>query len=396
MQFSRRGKYLLVTQCRLLNVTVSPHSGLPSLQEQSATDRFVMRDKTGKIASKRAIQSGGSAAHYNSERKVAEELISDFASPPPPRSKAEREASSHRPEATSYRYSARLLSGKLRASSCVHPVNPENLQNLAIGIQKSPYDRLVSQLTTMSQVKKSMQELYTRRNEPSNSNAKPPPPASINKPNSPSDQGLTLNQLDITHECSEHEGLLEESAIFSGPAVELFTEDAPFQEHLFKPKNMAITFAKPRKLFRVKSMQQKLQQHTYFEEKTAKNRGKTPREHTAAKRQSESSYNMKHRLALNKENAGSEEGVFGTQNHFSAAASCVVRSQERRKLRLKTAAPASYSRAAERNRYGNGSTRKVQVYLIKTTRPLEDILPELNSSEICCQENGRAMDPYGE
>lgn len=306
--------------------------------------------------------------------------------------------------------SGRLLSGKLQgsSSSCIHPFHPESLQDLSIGVQKSPYDKLVSNLAAMAQTKKAIQDLYTTTTNESLSSKRLSASArkeqkAVSTSNQTSsneekcsNKGLSLNKLDITQERSEHDELLGESAIFCGPTVELkLTEEVndtslkkPFQDSLFKASNVAITFAKPRKLFRVKSVQRKMRQHTYSDDKCTKNKSKTG---AALKREeSRSLYNAKHRLALNKENRGGEEGVFGTQAHPE---SCAVRSQERMRLRLRT---ATCSRHRERSNNSSSGGRKVQVYLIKTSRPLEDILPQLNSTEIYLQQSGAVVDLYGE
>lgn len=325
--------------------------------------------------------------------------------------------------------SGRLRSGKLRSnSSCIPSIHPEELQGLAIGVERSPYDKLVSNLAAMANAKKSMQDLYNSTTEYSKrfsarQGKNSPTPTSDLTNSSEADyaaldpsEGLTLNHLDIMQECSEHDELLAESAIFCGPAVDLrLTEmndsslNTPFQESLFKPSNMAITFTKPRKLFSVKSVQNKMRQHTYCDSKGAKSKGRAGA--TLKRGDSHSLYNAKHRLALNKalnkENSGSEEGVFGTQarpaksnneegvcNHPAHQVSCALRSQERMRLRLKTAT-GSQRRESTASSNSAAGGRKVQVYLIKTSRPLEDILPRLNSTEVYCQQNG-TVDLYGE
>ena len=332
--------------------------------------------------------------------------------------------------------SGRLLSGKLRGSSCIHPIHPEELQGLAIGVQRSPYDKLISNLAAMAHAKKSIQELYNSTTEYSKrvsarqGKGSPPSPPASDVVNVREADGLTLNKLDITEEHSEHE-LLAESAIFCGPTDELKLTDIddtplckPFQDNPFKSSDMAITFTKPRKLFSVKSVQDKMRQHTYSDSKGVKNRSRGGA--TALKReQSRSLYNAKHRLALNKENSGGEEGVFGTharpvrssredgvpgtrarppksgrggesgfRSHPAHQASCALRSQERMRLRLKTATGSSHHHRESGNSSEAGR-RKVQVYLIKTSRPLEDILPRLNSTEVYSQQNG-TVDLFGE
>ena len=290
----------------------------------------------------------------------------------------------------------RLLSGKLKPGSSRaagrSAVHLENLQDLAIGIPKSPYEKLVSKMAAMARTKMSIQELYSSSKklggESYDANT-----ASCTKPKGvdestsathlpSSKEELPLNKLSIMQESSSNDGealAITESAIFSGPAAstELAEEKvivAAGEED--KPKNVAITFSKPHQLFCMKSVQKKMCQHTFTDKTPANKTTPHSRGHTARERQPSSSQlqNCKHRLALNKSRGGQEEGVFGTRPPVQ---SCVVRSQERRKLQLKTVAAASSS-------LGNHSTgsRKVQVYLIKTRRPLEEILPKFGTSQV--------------
>lgn len=352
----------------------------------------------------------------NSETGPVEDLPDSVTEP------LSNEAASHTTYQTSY---GRLRSGKLGSnSSSIPSIQPDELQGLAIGVQRSPYDKLVSNLAAMAHAKKSIQELYNSTTEYSKrlsarqTGRKSPTPTSANEADSatPHVPGLTLNQLDIMQEHSEHDELLAESAIFCGPTVELkLTEvndsslnKAPFQDSLFKPSNTAISFTKPRKLFSVKSVQNKMRQHSYSDSKGMTSRG---RGGAALKREdSHSLYNAKHRLALNKENSGNEEGVFGMETHPAKRnseegvcrkhtghqVSCALRSQERMRLQLKTATGSRrrVSTASSSSSSAAGG-RKVQVYLIKTSRPLEDILPRLNSTEVYCQQNG-TVDLFGE
>jgi hypothetical protein len=338
--------------------------------------------------------------------------------------------------------SGRLLSGKLRgSSSCTRPVHYEEIQSLAIGVQRSPYDKLVANLAAMAHAKKSMQELYNGRTEYSRRVSAQESKKSSIPGNSdviysdnieaegydPSQFKLTLNKIDIMQERPEHEELLAESAIFCEPPVELKTENSDMpkpslQDSLLTPSNMAMTFAKPRKLFSMMAVQNKMQQHTYSDSKNTRCRTGTVAKRA---RDSQSLCSSKHRLALNKENRGREEGVFGTQAHPAKKsgggtmfetqthtmrsgradgsyrshqpphqARCAIRSQERMKLRLKTA--TNRHREYKSSCNSAASTKKVQVYLIKTTRPLEDILPQLKSTEVYCQEHETVDNSFGE
>lgn len=393
---------------------------LPSLHR-----RKISSDKTRPLNSfppskKKTANWAGSVMHNSKNEEVC--------APENEKTSHEADVSSHETDKTvpagasniNLTSSGRLLSGRLRSSSSIHSTRPENLKDLVIGTHRSPYDKLISNLAAMSQAKKSMQELYTRRTESASSKrqsgsaqqSKKPSQASGKENTSAepldsgkldSGKGLTLNKLDVMQERSEHEELLADSAIVCGPTIELKTEEMndrslvkPFQEILFKPSSsMAITFTKPRTLFRMKSVQRKMRQHTYSDDKNTRNRSRESGTVLSKRGGSHSLYNAKHRLALNKENNGGEEGVFGTRTH---QACCAVRSQERMRLRLKTAAASSKRSEIEvRSTVKSSSSggKKVQVYLIRTTRPLDDILPHLNAAEIHCHQDG-TVDLYGE
>lgn len=328
----------------------------------------------------------------------------------------------------SYPGSGRLLSGKLKPASCTRtPAQQDKLQDLAIGSQRSPYDKIVSNQTAIAQAKHSIQELYATtstgtgsgprysvdtRSASRRGQSKLPEMVS-EQPDSPDSQGLTLNKLHITRENSEQEGLLAGTAIYCGPASwsKLLTNEAgsdgrtesneqnQFYKDFFQhqPKSVEISFARPRKLFRIKSLQRRLTQHTCSEDRKSKPKvGRDCRSSTACKNVSYLLQDAtRHRSALNHpENGTRGEGVFGVQPQPQRT-SCVSRSQQRRKLNLQS---ASYSDQRENRgrscNHQNGSRRRVQVYLIKTTKPLEDLLPGLKTAKLYCQQNEPEL--YGE
>ena len=302
----------------------------------------------------------------------------------------------------------RLLSGQLKSNS----VHPDNLQDMVIGIQKSPYERLLPKLSVSSHAKKLNQKVVHTKSSNTVESEAAAIQASIsvdeahttnknaddevNLP-APNEEELTLNKLNITCENSDLEGLIVKSTAIGTPLLELRpasaavvssvqdNSDISNQENVYKPKNVAITFTKPKKLFRLNSTHARILQQN--QPKSQQDSGKSKDKElqfTAQRGEYHTTPHAKHRLILNRKESGSSrtsQGVFGVQNHRTMR--CVLRSQERRKLKLE-------SKSLERD--VPGSRRKVQVYLIKTRRSLESILPKLISENYRPESSKASID----
>ena len=392
--------------------------------------------------SPKSSRSTRKSLQYNSRSKTAENLDSDAVSK---QQGEEAECIHHHHHRTqivtatphrSYTRPGRLLSGKLRGTSCTHvPTQQDKLQDLAIGSQRSPYDKIVSNQTASAQAKHSIQELYAstgtgqrysvdthstlRRGWSKLPDVDQMVSPSCERPTSPESQGLPINKLHITRENSEQEGLLPGTAIYCGPSSwsklstgEMGPDDKSneqnqnklYEEFFQQPKSMEISFAKPRKLFRIKSLQRRLTQHACSEDRksTKNHKRKVTRDCRSSTACKNMSYLLqdttRHRLALNHpENGTRGEGVFGARNQPQRT-SCVSRSQERRKLKLQSASCSrqreNKEKSCNRNLKCENGERRVQVYLIKTTKPLEDLLPGFKTSKLYHQQNESEL--YGE
>lgn len=365
----------------------------PSLRKK-VPRRYAFPPSKGRPFHRRGIKGG---VKYNREDEEREEDDTYQLG-----TRGEASITSHACYSATFRSFAspgRLLSGQLKSSS-VHPIHPDNLQDVVIGIQKSPYERLMPKLNASSRARKSASANKVRPQSLESGSISEVCESDMSKPSSAADEtnkteeGLTLNKLDITHESSDVEELISEATVITCPQLELkpmsATSESPkigSQEKLYKPKNVAITFTRPRKLFRLTSTHARLLQRNISEPKQhqeSKVKSKEP-QFTAQRGEYYSSQDAKHRLVLNKEEGTRAQGVFGVQNH--PAMKCVLRSQERRKLKLES--KSLEKKDAVMNK------KKIQVYLIKSRRSFENILPEL--SEKYCFESGKpVIDLYDE
>lgn len=270
----------------------------PSLRNKVTTPADGFPPSKKKVTMKRATQShyGRTGRTYNKVSKIAEDLMH---ADDQPCSEDLHHGASVATANRSYLGSGRLLSGQLKSSSTL-PTCPESLQDL-VRIQKSPCSRPVSKLTTSSHAKTLQEErqLENSSNSTSGSDFSDGPTGETEMATSKalatnvnltkathvkaadfaiahfaiaqtSNEKLTLNKLNITRENSKPEELLlaEPMIISCSPLLELKPAAAAneldphalqefCQEH-YKPKNVAITFTKPQKLFHLKSAQSKL------------------------------------------------------------------------------------------------------------------------------------------
>ena len=320
----------------------------------------------------------------------------------------------------------RLLSGQLRSSS-VLPTHPDKLPDVIVGIPKSAHARWATSSRNSTdrwsrhRLSTKSSRLKARGSSDSCSNAKP-----SSKPNSgttaaagtgitaasgtgapESDNSkleLTLNKLDILCTSSESEGLIEVKTIdTTTPQLELKplsvrevqrTASTGIQRQetnttgLYTPSSVAITFSKPRKLFRLSSTHVKLLQRKASSRQLKDSLGSKGRyRETRSQTYCSSGQNTKHRLALNREEEGGKlQGVFGVQHQNHPTMKCVLRSRERRKLILEQQSTPRQLETRER-------VSKAQVYLIKTKRSLDTILPDLTPPPAT---NNAVIDLYGE
>ena len=389
-----------------------------------------------KITAKRKIESGdvyGEVLYRENAAQTDRGVLSCMCS------RAEVSTTTYRPFAGP----GRLLSGKLKPTL---PNHQENLDNLVIGIKKStlsnhpdcdmvigvhrsPYETQSSNRSTstkksleISRVTTATTTTTTAKREDSLDGSTAGPvvvkvpgnSAQINKrtsakPQSPEELEPELNEFNITCKNCRRERLLEEldSPIINSSPVELnLATDREMsnrhssrmyrhlsQENLYKPTNVSITFKKPMKLFRVRSVQKKMLQHDHSKQQS---KGRNSGSHHGRREMKSGGQrtlkSSRHRSALNKrEGSGHTEGVFGTQNHHMMG--CVLRSRERRKLKLEAVNYNHHHHHIETKNAPVNKT-KVRIYFVKTKRNLEDILPEL-SSETNNQEEKQII-MYGE
>ena len=355
---------------------------------------------------------------------------------------AEVTTTTHRPFAGP----GRLLSGKLMPTLPNHQESFDNLVigvkktslspypdcDMVVGVNKLPYEAPLSNLSTSTKRSTQVSHVTTaittasttvkREDSLDGSTAGPiairvagtssaqANKCSTPKPQSPEDPEPKVNEFNITCENCRRERLLEETAIMDSSVINSSPVELNLasegesnnrlssrihrlsEENLYKPTNVSITFKKPMKLFRVRSVQKKMLQHDHSKQQNDRTTNKSSSNHRHCEMKSgkqRAPKSSRHRSALNKrEESAHVEGVFGTQNHHTV--SCVLRSRERRKLKLEA---VSFNHHMEAN---NANRTKVRVYLVKTKRNLEDILPKLNSETISQEDKQVPIDIYGE
>ncbi len=420
----------------------------PSLRKKPFGEDFPQPKR--KIVVKKMIESDvyGEVLYRDSTPHAAEKAGQSAEKLCTCSSRAEVSTTTHRPFAGP----GRLLSGKLMPTLPNHQESFDNLVigikkstlsnhpdcDMVVGIHKSPYYETPPSNSNLStSIRKSTQIFHTttttttvkRKDSLDGSTAGPiavkVPGGSSAQPNrhTPSSAKTQSpepkpNEFNITCENCRRERLLEDTMILDSPIISsspvelnLTTEreaDRKFssrihRENLYKPTNVSITFKKPMKLFRVRSVQKKMLQHDHSKQQKdgTKNISSSSGGHRRKEMKSGRQQTLKssrHRSALNKrEGSAHVEGVFGTQNHH--AVSCVLRSRERRKLKLE-AVNCNHHHAitAETTNKAPASTKTtLRIYLVKMKRPLEDILPELNSETKYTQDDKQvSIDMYGE
>ena len=334
---------------------------------------------------------------FNPSNSSSSNMSTTPSANPLPAFSQHRGHSSHRP----FNGPGQLLTGKFKSNTT--PIQPENLRDLSIGIQKSPFEKMLSNLTLVSQIDDTLKGFY-RTHRPAErqketKNASPQHCSSVKQNNaSNSNERLSLNKFEIKdktfmqeltpltapHTLLNSTICLESDAKRTGSASNMAAPRKPNrsnQDCYYTPKKLSISFKKPQRLFHLESVNKdKSSKH-----KLSARRSLQGKVEAMACKSGEPVDIDKQRQLLD-HNEERIEGVFGIQDDHQVR--CVSRSKKRRKHRLERTVLDQCQNCS-----ATTENKKFRVFLKGTKKPLMNSKSNLEQDEELLQQS---FDIYGE